>query len=105
MSSKRKFCAHCKEFVSLRTYRLHADLYFNKDSEAVYSSEEEDYLRDDSEDFHVEHMVDEAAEEVIDGQGNEETSAGKNRLLHLLRVYIRLLNMLRFVFEKWNFSA
>lgn len=48
---------------------------------------------DDSEYFHVEHMVDEGAEEVIDGQGNEETSAGKNRLLHLVHEYVRLFNM------------
>ena len=91
--------------MSLRTYRLHADLYFNKAREAVYSSEEEDDLRDDSEDFHAERMADEAAEEVIDGQGNEETSAGKNRLLHLVHEYVRLFNMLRFVFGKWKFSA
>ena len=91
--------------MSLRTYRLHTDLYFNKDSEAVSASEEEDYFCDDLEDFHVEHMADEAAEEVIDGQGNEETSAGKNRLLHLVHEYVRLFNMLRFVFGKWNFLA
>ena len=29
-SSKRKYCEHCKEFVSFRTYRQHVDLYFNK---------------------------------------------------------------------------
>ena len=32
MSAKRKFCDHCNEFVSLRTYRQHVDLYFNKSS-------------------------------------------------------------------------
>ena len=57
MSSKRKFCDHCKEFVTLRTYRLHAHLYSIRASEAVYSSEEEEISRDDSEDFHVEHLA------------------------------------------------
>ena len=32
MTSKRKLCDHCNEFVSLRTYRQHVDLYFNKSS-------------------------------------------------------------------------
>ena len=32
MASKRKLCDHCNEFVSLRTYRQHVDLYFNKSS-------------------------------------------------------------------------
>ena len=32
VSSKRKLCDHCNEFVSLRTYRQHVDLYFNKTS-------------------------------------------------------------------------
>ena len=80
MSSKRKFCDHCKEFVTLRTYRLHADLYSNRASEAVYSSDEEEISRDDSENFHVEHglATGEAAcaVEVVDGQGNETTSSG-----------------------------
>ena len=81
MSSKRKFCDHCKEFVTLRTYRLHADLYSNKANEAVYSSEEEEISRgfreDDSEDFNVEHVgTCREAGEVIDGQGNEATSSG-----------------------------
>ena len=32
MSSKRKFCEHCKDFVSSRTYRQHLDLYYNNES-------------------------------------------------------------------------
>lgn len=28
-SSKRKFCDHCGEFVSARTYRQHVQLYYN----------------------------------------------------------------------------
>lgn len=28
---KRKFCEHCSDFVSIRTYRQHFDLFYNKD--------------------------------------------------------------------------
>ena len=28
MASKRKFCEQCEEYVTLRTQRLHTDLYF-----------------------------------------------------------------------------
>lgn len=79
MSSKRKFWNHCKEFVTLRTYRLHADLYSNRASEVVYSSEEEEISRDDSEDFyHAEHVEPCSEREVIDyhDQENETTSSG-----------------------------
>ena len=79
MSSKRKFCDHCKEFVTLRTFRLHADLYSIRASEAVYSSEEEEISHGDSEDFHVDHLAAGEAAcalEVIDGQENETTSSG-----------------------------
>jgi len=31
-STKRKFCEHCQEFVSARTYRQHLDLYHNKET-------------------------------------------------------------------------
>ena len=31
-STKRKFCEHCQDFVSTRTYRQHLDLYYNKES-------------------------------------------------------------------------
>ena len=31
-SNKRKFCEHCQDFVSSRTYRQHLDLYYNKES-------------------------------------------------------------------------
>ena len=50
MPDKRKFCDHCREFVSLRTYRLHANLHLKVASETVYSSEEEESLRDDYDD-------------------------------------------------------
>ena len=30
MTSRRKFCEHCGEFVTLRTHRLHSDLYCHK---------------------------------------------------------------------------
>ena len=89
MSSKRKFCDHCKEFVTLRTYRLHAHLYSIRASEAVYSSEEEGISRDDSEDFHVEHLASgeaAGAVEVIDGQGNETTFSGTKRFFYVLGV-------------------
>ena len=43
-SRKRRFCQHCQEYVSGRTYREHYDLYFNKNTaqwETIESSDEE----------------------------------------------------------------
>ena len=72
MSSERKCWNHCKEFVTLRTYRPHADLYSNRASEVVYSSEEEEISRDDSEDFyHAEHVEPCSEREVIDDHDQE----------------------------------
>lgn len=51
MPDKRKFCDHCREFVSLRTYRLHANLHLKVASETVYSSEDEESQRDDYDDI------------------------------------------------------
>ena len=31
--NKRRFCPHCKENVSIRTYQRHFDLYFNKEED------------------------------------------------------------------------
>ena len=31
-STKRKFCEHCQDYVSSRTYRQHFDLYYDKES-------------------------------------------------------------------------
>ena len=50
MTSKRKFCEHCGEFVTLRTRRLHSDLYCHIRIEEVCSSEEEELAGDDFED-------------------------------------------------------
>lgn len=51
-SNKRKYCEHCKEFVSLRTFRQHVDLFFNKKENKweIYgqSSEEENTDSDTS---------------------------------------------------------
>ena len=44
MAPKRRFCQHCQEYVSLRTYREHSDLYFNKAKDnwqEIESSDEE----------------------------------------------------------------
>ena len=49
MASKRKFCEHFAEFVTLRTRRLHCDLYCHKGIEEVCSSEEEEIAVDDFE--------------------------------------------------------
>ena len=72
MASKRKFCEHCEEYVTLRTHRLHADLYCHKTSEEVYSSEEEEIAGDDFEDVNVDRNMGHEAED----QGIEATSQG-----------------------------
>ena len=44
---KRRFCPHCKENVSVRTYREHFNLYFSKEKDEwqkTESSDEEDGL-------------------------------------------------------------
>ena len=44
MAPKRRFCEHCEEFVSLRTYREHVTLYSNKKTDQwqeVESSDDE----------------------------------------------------------------
>ncbi|CAH3161327.1 unnamed protein product [Pocillopora meandrina] len=74
MASKRKFCEHCEEYVTLRTHRLHADLYCHKTSEEVYSSEEEEIAGDDFEDVNVDRNMEHEAED----QGIEATSQGTN---------------------------
>lgn len=68
MASKRKFCNHCKEFVTLRTYRLHSDLYSNRASDLVYSPEDEEISHDYLEDFNVDHMGTSRPGEMIDDQ-------------------------------------
>ena len=72
MASKRKFCEHCEEYVTLRTHRLHADLYCHKTSKEVYSSEEEEIAGDDFEDVNVDRNMGHEAED----QGIEATSQG-----------------------------
>ena len=58
-STKRKFCEHCQDFVSTRTYRQHLDLHYNKESGQWNTREESsDEERTDPVD------VDECAEEV-----------------------------------------
>ena len=45
--TKRRFCPHCRENVSLRTYQRHFDLYFNKGEgewRQKESSDEDDCL-------------------------------------------------------------
>lgn len=72
MASKRKFCEHCEEYVTLRTHRLHADLYCHKTSEEIYSSEEEEIAGDDFEDVNVDRNMGHEAKD----QGIEATSQG-----------------------------
>ena len=72
MASKRKFCEHCEEYVTLRTHRLHADLYCHKTSEEIYSSEEEEIAGDDFQDVNVDRNMGHEAED----QGIEATSQG-----------------------------
>ena len=75
VASKRKFCEHCEEYVTLRTHRLHADLYCHKTSEEIYSSEEEEIAGDDFEDVNVDRNMGHEAED----QGIEATSQGTKR--------------------------
>ena len=45
--NKRRFCPHCKENVSVRTYQRHFDLYFDKEKDKWRqreSSDEDDCL-------------------------------------------------------------
>lgn len=98
MTSKRKFCDHCKEFVTLRTYRLHADLYFNKASEPVYSSEDEEISRDNLEDLNVDHVGTGEPGEIIDDQEREITYSGTLYLFGSLGyAYGRRIPKYRFV--------
>ena len=75
MASKRKFCEHCEEYVTLRTQRLHTDLYCHKTNEEVYSSEEEEIAGDDFEDVNIDRNMGYEAED----QGIEATSQGTKR--------------------------
>ena len=76
MASKRKFCEHCEEYVTLRTHRLHADLYCHKTSEEVYSSEEEEIAGDDFEDVNVDRNM--------EYEGIEATSQGTENVVDKL---------------------
>ena len=72
MASERQFCEHCEEYVTLRTQRLHTDLYCHNTNEEVYSSEEEEIAGDDFEDVNVDRSMGHEAED----QGIEATSQG-----------------------------
>ena len=63
-SNKRKFCKHCKDYVSSRTYRQHLDRYFNKESGQWY--------RHESSDEESGHM----SNSVSDLDGNDTASEG-----------------------------
>lgn len=41
-STKRKFCEHCHDYVSARTYRQHFDLYYDKGRGRWYRQESSD---------------------------------------------------------------
>ena len=41
-STKRKFCEHCQDYVSARTYRQHYDLYYDKGRGRWYRQESSD---------------------------------------------------------------
>ena len=81
---KRKFCDHCQDYVSLRTYRRHFDLYFNKEKEQWQrndSSDEEsgqisspggEYLSDSVHDQTPEHV----AVESCDEDSEQESAPG-----------------------------
>ena len=46
-AKKRRFCPHCKENVSVRTYQRHFDLYFDEEKDEwrqKESSDEDDCL-------------------------------------------------------------
>lgn len=48
---KRRFCQHCQEYVSIRTFQAHYDLYFNKrknEWKKFEYSDEENGLQNDA---------------------------------------------------------
>lgn len=54
MNSKRKYCEHCEDYVSLRAYKMHKIQYYNpatkqwsKKQKISRSKENEDDLEDD----------------------------------------------------------
>ena len=63
-SSNRKFCEHCQDYVSSRTYRQHLDLYYDKESGQWYKHESSD-----EESGHI-------LNSVSDLVGNDATSVG-----------------------------
>lgn len=72
-SRKRRFCQHCQEYVSGRTYREHYDLYFNKSSaqwQTIDSSDEEGSRR------HEAHF------DVLDDESFQSTSRLANDEFH-----------------------
>ena len=72
-SRKRRFCQHCQEYVSGRTYREHYDLYFNKSSaqwQTLESSDEEGSRR------HEAHF------DVLDDESLQSTSPLANDEFH-----------------------
>lgn len=65
---KRRFCQHCQEYVSVRTFRVHYDLYFNKrknEWEKVESSDEENGLQTDGDLNNI--SLNTTNEEISDG--------------------------------------
>ena len=40
--NKQRFCPHCEENVSIRTYQRHFDLYFNKEEDEWCQKESSD---------------------------------------------------------------
>ena len=83
---KRKFCEHCQEYVSPRTYRQHLDLYYNKQKEEWQkndSSDEESSPPTGENLYDASHMpVHVATMESWDDEGQEgneqESAPGTN---------------------------
>ena len=100
MASKRKFCEHCGESVSSRTYRLHAELYPEGTWDAEISSEEETFIDDRAEDSS--HLTEAGSNVHVDtgnqgSKGNEESLSGK-RVFDDLQIIVMWLFEFRVCF-------
>lgn len=71
---KRRFCPHCEENVSVRTYRDHFELYFDKEKDEwqkVQSSDEDDSFSQAETRCHLRDACSGMAMDEADGEEGE----------------------------------
>ena len=88
MALKRRFCEHCKEFVSLRTYREHVALYFNKKPDQWQEIESSD---DENLSLHGEAL----GITIHDNHMYDDSSAG-DELAVSLNLYFYYINCIKY---------